>query len=154
MGVFAVVPFDPALIRSDNTVRNGISTIGLQSFSCQSKGLLKHSAVQRCLLSFTLSFFSFSSSIDLLFLSVVSLCCSHFLFFSVLLFLFFRIPSDSPHSSFVKEKRGHEYHTQTLSHPLHSSITAARFFPSQLNHCTLFLSTENFGKVHSLWSPL
>lgn len=145
MGVFTIVCIDPALIRSDNTVRNGISTIGLLTFSCQSKGLLKHSAVQHCSLSFSLPFFCFSSSINSLFLLLFPLCHSRFLYLSVSVFLFLLIPSDSPHSSFVKEKRGHEYHTQTLSHPLHSAVTAARFFPSQVNHCTLFELVFSFS---------
>lgn len=50
-------PTDPALIRSDNTVRNEISTIGLQSLSSYSKGLLKHSAALP--LSFYFSFLLF-----------------------------------------------------------------------------------------------
>lgn len=62
-------PADPALIRSDNTVRNEISTIGLQSLSSYSKGLLKHSAALP--LSPSISpFFCFSSSISPLFLQL------------------------------------------------------------------------------------
>ena len=53
MWAFTIVPGAPALIRSDNTVRNGISTIGLQSLSFQSKGLLKHSTAQNFSLSFS-----------------------------------------------------------------------------------------------------
>lgn len=89
-------PGDPALIRSDNTVRNEISTIDLQSLSSYSKGLLKHSAALS--LSFSPSlllfppFFCFSSSIGLLFLqlflsplpSLSSLLCP--LLFSLLVF--------------------------------------------------------------------
>lgn len=53
-------PSDPALIRSDNTVRNEISTIGLQSLSSYSKGLLKHSAALSLALSLCFSLFYFS----------------------------------------------------------------------------------------------
>jgi len=132
MAALAIVPGDPALIRSDNTVRNGISTIGLQSLSSQSKGLLKHSAAQHCSLSFSPSFFP------------VSLCHCHFLYLSV--FLPLSIPSDSPHPCFVAEKGEHEYHTQTASRPLHRNITAARFF--SISSESLFsLSTGNSSQT-------
>lgn len=50
-------PGDPALIRSDNTVRIEALTIDLQSFSSLSKGLLKHSAAHCCSLSPSRNFF-------------------------------------------------------------------------------------------------
>lgn len=136
-------------------MRNGISTIGLQSFSCQSKGLLKHSAAQHRSPSLSL-FLSFH---QLAFSSVVSLCRPHFFYLAV--FLSLSIPSDFLPSSFVKEKGRHEYHTQTLSHSLHSNITAARFFPSQVNHSTPFFLPlslslslqEMVVKVYSLCTP-
>lgn len=138
MGAFTIVRGDPALIRSDNTVRNGISTIGLQSLSSQSKGLLKHSAAQLCSLSLPLFIFCFSSSIDLLFLHLFLFAA--LVFSTISVFLSLSIPPDSPHPSFVEEKGEHEYHTQTVSRPLHSNITAARFFPSQVNDSTSFFS--------------
>lgn len=94
MGAFTIVPDDPALIMLVNTVRNGISTMGPQSFSRQSKGLLKHSAAQHCSLSRSL-FFRFSSSINLLFLTLflfVTLIFSTFLSLSFSLFLPFSFP--------------------------------------------------------------
>lgn len=75
-------PADPALIRSDNTVRNEISTIGLQSLSSYSKGLLKHSAALPLSPSSS-PFFCFPSSISPLLLRL----------------LLFSLPSLSPYYS-------------------------------------------------------
>lgn len=69
------------------------------------------------------------------FSSFVSVCHSHFLYLPAAclsVVLSFVLHLISPNPSSIKEKEGHEYHTQTLSHTLHSSITATRFFPSQL----------------------
>lgn len=141
LGAFTIVPGDPALIRSDNTVRNGISTIGLQSLSSQSKGLLKHSAAQHCSLFFSL-FFS------------VSLLPSTRFFFtcfplsqSFSLPLCLSIPSDSPHPSFVKRKE-----SMNTTHRLWVARCTATLLPPdffhQVNHSIppFFLSTGNSGK--------
>lgn len=136
-------PGDPALIRSDNTVRNETSTIGLQSFSSQSKGLLKHSAARHCSLSLLLSP-SFFPLFLLPSTRFFQLCLFVTLIFTTIsVFLFLSASSNSSHSSFVKARGKHEYHTQTLSRPLHSNITAARFFSSQMNHSMSFFSLDS-----------
>lgn len=152
--VFTIVPGDPALIRSDNTVRNGISTIGLQSLSPQSKGLLKHSAAQQP-----------APSLLLFFLPVSLLPSTHFFFTCFSLSLSFSLPlylSLSFHPFWFtpsllckRERRAWIPHTQTVSRPLHSNITAARFFPSQVNHSASFFPSlqETVVKMYSPCPP-
>lgn len=124
-------PSDPALIRSDNTVRNEISTIGLQSLSSYSKGLLKHSAALSL---------SFSPSLLLFLLFSASRppsACFSSNSFSLLCHLCppCSLPYYSASSSFVQARPEHKCHTQSLSRPLYSNITATRFFffPSEMN---------------------
>lgn len=117
-------PRDPALIRSDNTVRNEISTIGLQSLSSYSKGLLKHSAALSL---------SFSPSLLLFLLFSASRppsACFSSNSFSLLCHLCppCPVPYYSACSSFVQARPEHKCHTQSLSRLLYSNITATRFF--------------------------